>query len=221
MIRALVLYCHPSPESFTAAVRDVVLAKLRAAGAEVRLRDLYTQGFQPVLSRTELQDYPDRQRNRAPVEAEVADLLWCDTLIFIYPTWWYGMPALLKGWLDRVLLPGVAFDLPDRAGGSIRPGLRHISRLGVFTTCGASRLVTWFAGASGKHVLLRGVGLLLDRRRRQVFVALYRMDASTLESRQRHLRRIATRMERLIGRQGAGPIVQSDLTTDRQAPESR
>lgn len=208
-MRALVLYCHPAPGSFTAAIRDVVLARLQAAGAEVRFRDLYAQGFQPALSLAELQGYPDGPRNRAPVEAEVADLLWCDALIFIYPTWWYGLPALLKGWLDRVLLPGVAFHLPDRAGGSIRPGLRHITRLGVFTTCGASRLLTWFAGASGKHMLLRGVGLLMHRRRRQVFVAHYRMDASTAESRQRHLGRVAAGMERLIGRMGTDPVTQA------------
>lgn len=208
-LRALVVYCHPLPDSFTAAIRDVVLARLREAGAEVRLHDLYAEGFQPVLSAVELRGYLDSPQNRSEVEVQVADLLWCDTLIFIYPTWWYGLPALLKGWLDRVLLPDVAFLLPDTAGGSIRPGLRHISRLGVFTTCGASRLLTWVAGAPGKRTLMRGVGLLLNRRRRQVFAALYRMDVSTQESRQRHLRWVDGRMERLIGRHVAGPIPQA------------
>jgi NAD(P)H dehydrogenase (quinone) len=199
-MRALVVYCHPDPASFTAAVRDLVLAKLQAAGAEVRLHDLYATGFHPILSRDEWQGYLDCPANCAPVDAQVADLRWCDTLIFVYPTWWYGLPAILKGWLDRVMLPDVAFLMPDGANQTIRPGLHHISRLGVFTTCGASRWLTWFVGAPGKRTLTRGVGLLLKPRKRSAFAAHYLMDSSTPESRRSHLLRVASRMDKLIGR---------------------
>lgn len=201
-MRALVVYCHPSPHSFTAAVRDRVLAHLRAAGAEVRLTDLYARGFAPVLTRAEWEGYLESPANRAAVAEDVADVMWCDTLIFVYPTWWYGLPALLKGWLDRVLLPDVAFLMPEAPGRSIRPGLRHITRLGVFTTCGASRLVTWFVGAPGKRTLMRGLGILCSPRRRTAFAAHYLMDSSTPESRARHLARVDRAMIRLIG--GAG-----------------
>jgi hypothetical protein len=89
---------------------------------------------------------------------------------------------------------------------TIRPGLQHISRLGVFTTCGASRWLTWFVGAPGKRTLTRGVGLLLKPRKRSVFAAHYLMDSSTPESRQRHLESVAAKMDRLIGRTVPAPI---------------
>lgn len=198
-MRALVVYCHPSGDSFTAAVRDVVLARLAAAGAEVRLCDLYARGFQPVLTPQEWAGYLDEPRNAEPVARDIEDLRWCDTLVFVYPTWWYGLPAMLKGWLDRVLLPGVAFLMPDRDGGVIRPGLTHVTRLGVFTTCGASRWLTWLVGAPGRRTLMRGVGLLCHPRRRTAFAAHYLMDSATPDSRARHLARVAARVDRLAG----------------------
>ena len=199
-MRALVVYSHPAEGSFNAAIRDLVVEKLRGAGAEVRMSDLYAEGFQPVLTTEELTGYLDHPKNRKPVEAHCADIEWCDTLIFVYPTWWYGLPAILKGWLDRVLLPEVAFLMPDGVNKTIRPGLHHITRLGVFTTCGASWWLTRFVGAPGRRQLMRGVGLLLHPRARKVFAAHYLMDSSTPESRSRHLDRVAARMDRLIGR---------------------
>jgi len=198
-MRALVIYCHPHSGSFTAAVRDTVLDKLTAAGAEIRLRDLYADGFQPLLTQAEWQGYLDSPTNRAPVAQGCDDLQWCDTLIFVYPTWWYGLPAMLKGWLDRVMLPDVAFLMPDGVNKTIRPGLTHITRLGVFTTCGASRWLTFFVGAPGKRTLLRGVRLLCAKGCRTTFAAHYLMDSSTDDSRRAHLARVGRAMDKLIG----------------------
>lgn len=199
-MRALVVYCHPDPGSFNAAVRDVVLDKLAGQGAEVRVHDLYAIGFSPVLTGLEWTGYLTCPDNLAPVAAQVADVRWADTLIFIYPTWWYGLPAMLKGWLDRVLLPDVAFLMPDATNTVIRPGLLHIKRLGVFTTCGASRWLTLIVGAPGKRTLLRGVGFLLGPGKRTVFFAHYLMDSSTPSSRAAHLARVGAKMDRLIGK---------------------
>ena len=187
-MRVLIVYCHPNPESFTAAVRDVVRENAKGAGAEVRVLDLYADGFDPVLSRDELETYERAPENAQPVQEHVDAIRWCDTLVFVYPTWWYAHPAMLKGWLDRVLLPGVAFDMPD--GGDIRPTLTHISRLGVFTTCGASRWLTFFIGFPGKRVILRGIRILCAKRCRTAFVAHYLMDSSTPETRARHLDKV-------------------------------
>lgn len=198
-MRALVVFCHPCTESFNAAVRDLVLAKLDAAGAEVRLHDLYRRDFRPALTWSEWKGYLVCPDNQHGVEEEVADVRWCDTLIFIYPTWWYGLPAMLKGWLDRVLLPDVAFLMPDQSSRSIRPALQHITRLGVFTTCGASWLMTRIVGAPGKRTLTRGVGFLCKPGKRTAFAAHYRMDSSTPDSRENHLRRVSRQMDRLIG----------------------
>lgn len=205
-MRALVVYCHPRPDSFNAAVRDLVVAKLKASGAEVRLNDLYLRDFRPVLSPDEWQGYRDCPRNVEPVAGDVADLRWCDTLIFVYPTWWYGLPAMLKGWLDRVLLPDVAFLMPDGRNRTIRPGLQNIERLGIFTTCGAGWLVTQLVGAPGKRTLTRGVGLLCRRGKRMVFAAHYLMDRSTPASRAKHLARVARQMDKLIGRPVPVPL---------------
>jgi NAD(P)H dehydrogenase (quinone) len=199
-MRALVVYCHPRPDSFNGAVRDLVIAKLQAAGAEIRQHDLYAEGFQPILTGQEWSGYLQCPENCGPVQRQVTDLRWCDTLIFVYPTWWYGLPAMLKGWLDRVFLPDVAFLMPDRHNATIRPGLRHITRLGVFTTCGASRWLTALVGAPGKRTLMRGVGFICAPRRKTAFAAHYLMDSSTHDSRQAHLRKVAERMDRLIGR---------------------
>ena len=198
-MRALVVYCHPRETSFTAAVRDVVLRELDRVGAEVRLTDLYARNFDPILSAPEHEGYETCPDNCAPVQSDVDDLRWCDTLIFVYPTWWYGLPAVLKGWLDRVLLPDVAFLMPDATNATIRPGLQHIERLGVFTTCGASWWLTTFVGAPGKRTILRGIGVLCKKPVKKAFAAHYLMDSSTPESRARHLDRVAAKMARFVG----------------------
>ncbi len=195
-MRALVVYCHPNAESFTRAVRDTVLERLQAVGAEIRTADLYAEDFDPSLSATELACYEQHPQNCAPVRTHTDNVKWCNTLIFVYPTWWYSVPAPLKGWLDRVLLPGVAFVMPE--GGDIGPGLTHVTRLGVFTTCGASWRLTQFVGAPGKRMLLRGVRLLCHPRCRTGFVAHYSMDRSTDASRTRHLSRVVRTIDRLM-----------------------
>jgi NAD(P)H dehydrogenase (quinone) len=198
MTRALVVYCHPKEGSFTSAIRDTVLARLAAKGAEVRVTDLYARAFDPTLSLAEWEGYLDTPRNRAVVAGDVADLHWADTLIFVYPTWWYALPAVLKGWLDRTFLPDVAFLMPAGENQTIRPGLTNIKRLGVFTTCGASWWLTAFVGSPGKRMLTRGIGLLCAPRHRTVFAAHYLMDSSTPATRARHLARVAAQTDRLI-----------------------
>lgn len=196
--RALLVYCHPRSGSFTAAVRDVVLAELEAGGAQATVIDLYAERFDPVLSAAALEAYADPDRNRAGVERHVDALLGAEMLIFVYPTWWYGAPAMLKGWLERVLLPGGAFELPDGVGDDVRPALLHVTRLGVFTTGGASWMLTRWIGARGERALLRGVGSLCHPRRRTAFAMHYSMDSSTPTSRARHLARVRRKMRRLL-----------------------
>ncbi|WP_341366794.1 NAD(P)H-dependent oxidoreductase [Yoonia sp. BS5-3] len=195
-MRALVVYAHPRPDSFNAAIRDLVIERLKASGAEIRLIDLYADGFDPVMGQDELGDHFDESKNQTGLEAHVADLKWCDTLVFVYPTWWYGLPAMLKGWLDRALLPGVAFKMPAAPDENIAPGLTHISRLAVFTTCGASWWLTQFVGAPGKRTILRGVRLLCAKGCKTAFAAHYLMDSSTKDSRAAHLEKVARKVDR-------------------------
>lgn len=196
--RALILYAHPTEGSFNAAIRDQMVAQLQTAGVETRVTDLYARKFQPVLTPDEFANYANTPDNRLPVQQEVDDLLWADTLIFIYPTWWYGLPAILKGWLDRVLLPEVAFLMPNDHNTNIRPGLMHIEKLAVFTTCGASRGLTWLIGAPGKRTLLRGVRMLCAKRCKTTYAAHYLMDSSTPTSRTKHLKTVERRLRKLL-----------------------
>ncbi len=198
-MNALIVYCHPNRQSYTHAVKQVVSDRLQQAGAQVQVLDLYDLGFDPGLSAGALEHYDDLNRNQSGVEDSCAALAWCDTLIFVYPTWWHGLPAMLKGWLDRVLVPGVAFHLPSSGqGADIRPGLTHITRLAVFTTHGASWWMTRAIGAPGRRILLRGVRMICAKRCRTAFAAHYRMDQSTPASRSAHLARVDRKLERLL-----------------------
>lgn len=197
-MRVLMIYAHPNPDSFTAAVNAVITERIKNVGAAHRVIDLYADGFDPVLSRHALGAYEDTSINQQGLESYTDHIAWCDTLIFVYPTWWYGLPAILKGWLDRVLLPGVAFELPQSEGENIQPSLTHIKRLAVFTTCGASWWLTRMIGAPGKRTILRGVRLLCAKRCRTAFAAHYLMDSATQPSRTAHLANVSRKMDRFL-----------------------
>src|SRR5690606_10219737 len=98
LMHVLVVHCHPCTESYAAALRDAVIEGLGAAGHEHRLIDLYAAGFDPVMSAEERRLYHEPEINRRPVEDHLDALFWAEALVFIYPTWWYGLPAMLKGW---------------------------------------------------------------------------------------------------------------------------
>jgi NAD(P)H dehydrogenase (quinone) len=113
--RILIVVAHPDPNSFNQAIKEHIVAALKAQNHQVRVRDLYQLGFDPVLSLEELQRY-DSQKGEVPadVKAEQDEILWADHLIFIYPTWWWSMPAVMKGYCDRVFVPGFAFEVVDQ-----------------------------------------------------------------------------------------------------------
>lgn len=198
-MRALIVYCHPSATSFNHAVLDTVLDELSQAGADTRVIDLYAEQFQPALTLDDWTEYEDTSCNTSRIAPHVESLQWCDALIFVYPTWWFGPPAMLKGWLDRVLVPGVAFTMPCAENKRFGHTLKHIRHLGVFTTCGASFWLTKLIGSPGKRILMRGLRALCHERARTSFAAHYRMDFSTPASRARHLERVRLKTRKLIG----------------------
>jgi NAD(P)H dehydrogenase (quinone) len=185
-----VIYAHPVDESFSAGIHRTVVETLIRSGHEVRDLDLYAFGFDPALTPRERIDYHTPGLNEAPVRDHVEDLRWAEALVFLFPTWWYGMPAILKGYLDRVWLPGVAFHLPVD-GGRIQPGLTNIRRLAAVTTHGSP---WWFMKfwmlEPNKAVLFRGLKPLLAPGCRTSWLALGSMDKSTPESRRRFLAKV-------------------------------
>ena len=113
-MRLLVIFCHPSSESYGAALYETACRTLRAAGHELRCHDLYREGFDPVLSTEEWGSYLSDTDSIITKHSErVDELHWAEGLVIIYPTWYYGVPAMLKGWLERVWLPGVTFEISD------------------------------------------------------------------------------------------------------------
>jgi len=95
-MRVLVVYAHPLSDSFAAALRDAVVARLRESGHEVDHCDLYAEGFDPVLTAPERRAYNTATPDLTAVKAHVARLRAAEALVLCFPTWWYGMPAILK-----------------------------------------------------------------------------------------------------------------------------
>jgi putative NADPH-quinone reductase len=195
-MRCLVVYAHPVETSYCAALCARAVDALRGARHEVRLLDLYREGFDPVLSRQERLDYHTPGANEANIKPWIEQLRWAEALVFVYPTWWYGLPAILKGWLDRVWVPGVTFTLPG-GGKPIRGLMDNIVRIVAITTSGSSRLWMALVGNPGRRTILRGVRALCGMRCRTIWLAHYGIDRSTPRSRAAFLERVATRLGRL------------------------
>ncbi len=192
-MRVLVVYCHPCSESFNAAVKDTVLSTLEGAGYDIRLLDLYAQGFDPAMSAEERRGYHEPDSNVQPVAEHVDAINWCEMIVFVYPTWWFGLPAMLKGWFDRVWVPHVTFEMPTERSG-MKPKMQHIRKIAVVTTCGATWLVSKYVGEPGRRTILRGMRALCAKNCRTLYLAHYKMDSSTPESRSRYLAKIRHRL---------------------------
>ena len=194
-MRVLVVYCHPDPHSFTAAVRDTAIAALETSGHETRLVDLYGEDFNPVLGAEERARYHDPGDNEIPVADHLAHIKWAEALVFVYPTWWYGLPAMLKGWLDRVWVPHVTFTLPEN-GQPIRPLMTNIRKIAAISSCGSPRWWMVFVGHPGRRTVLTGIRALCAKRCRTLWLAHYQIDSSTPTTRAAFLERVSRRMSR-------------------------
>ena len=190
-----IVYCHPNPESFTFAVRERAVAALVADGHQVRLTDLYADGFEPAMSLDERLTHQEPQ-HRPDLSDYCDNLRWCDALVFIYPTWWSGEPAMLTGWLDRVLLRGVAWEMTANNTG-ITAQLTNIHRLVTITTHGSSKALNMIEGEAGRRVIGRAVRVLCHRFARTTWLAMYHIDRSSEADRAAFLVRVERRMHRL------------------------
>jgi len=131
---ALVVFAHPLRDSLGRRFADAAMEALSAAH-EVELLDLYARDFDPRLTAAERAAYYDRQHGTASVAEDAAALLRADVLVFAFPTWWFGPPAILKGWIDRVFAPGIAFDHGENYG-PIVPRLQRLRHAAAITTLG-------------------------------------------------------------------------------------
>lgn len=110
----LIIYCNPNPKSLSAAYKDMVVQLTEMSGNNANVRDLYCIGFDPVLKQGDF-DMLKREQVPEDVKIEQEYVEWADLLTFIYPIWWTGMPALLKGYIDRVFTSGFAYEMDEQS----------------------------------------------------------------------------------------------------------
>jgi NAD(P)H dehydrogenase (quinone) len=112
-MRWYVLLAHPNPGSFNHAVCSAFVEGLKECGASYEVNDLYTSGFSPLMAGNDFNQFTEEGELPADVLAEQARVDRADAMALIYPIWWNEAPAILKGWIDRVLSKGWAYDVSE------------------------------------------------------------------------------------------------------------
>ena len=192
-MNALVVYCHPVEGSFCSAMRDAAITGLRAAGHTVNVIDLAAEQFNPVMSTSEWKMYAEGS-GKIPVglERDVSLVKSAEIIVFVYPTWWGGLPAQLKGWIERVMLPGTAFVFNEK--NKVRPGLRNIRRIHIASTFGSPWLYVRFVNDNGRRILARAFRMNTSLRTKVSASSLYAMDTATDASRKSFLLSLEKKM---------------------------
>ena len=170
-MKVLLVFAHPEPQSLSAALRDVAIAQLEADGHEVRLSDLYAMGWKSEIDRADFPSLAPEARLMpaaasrqafneggltADVQAEIDKLLWADALILQFPLWWFAMPAILKGWVDRVYAYGFAYGVGEHSD------KRWGDRYGEGRLSGKRAMLIVTAGGWQQHYGPRGVNGPID-----------------------------------------------------------
>lgn len=193
-MRVHVVFAHPVETSFGATLHRTVVDTLTAVGHQVDDCDLYAENFQPILTREERLNYDDVALNQGPVAAYVERLRAAEALVFVFPTWNYGYPAILKGYFDRVFLPGVAFSvMPD---GSLLGLLSNIGKMAAVTTYGGTRMRAILAGDPPRKLMTRAVVAYTNFKAEMSFHAQYDMNNMTEERGKRFIKQVRLAMAR-------------------------
>jgi NAD(P)H dehydrogenase (quinone) len=139
----LVIFAHPNPKSFGKGIVDTVVKASEEKGATVRVRDLYSIGFDPILKPS---DFVALQSGKVSedIAPEQEHIKWADVITFVYPVWWASFPAILKGYIDRVFSYGFAYESVNGAPTGLLKGKKAL----LFSTTGASNE---FYSANGMH----------------------------------------------------------------------
>jgi NAD(P)H dehydrogenase (quinone) len=171
MSNILIVHAHPEPKSLTSALKDLAVETLTAQGHTVQVSDLYAAGWKAVADRGDFleQAKPDRLSyiaesghafasgtQTADIAAEQQKLLRADAVLLSFPMWWFGMPAILKGWVDRVFAYGFAYGVGPHGGE------RWGDRYGEGVLSGRRAMLTVTIGGREPHYGERGVNGRLD-----------------------------------------------------------
>ncbi len=191
-MRVLVLHAHPVDESFSRSLYRTVVDTLTAKGHQVDGLNLYAEKFDAVLSREERLRYEEVPENQASVQPYVDRLLAAQALVIVHPVWNYGYPAILKGYFDRVFLPGISFLLVD---GKVKPAFKHIRKVAFVTTYGGDRLRTMIMGDPPRRLARRWAWLTFGGWLPPKYLALYDMNNNREPELKQFIARVKAAME--------------------------
>jgi len=195
-MRVVVVLAHPDPNSFNHAIAATATASLTKAGHDVTLLDLYADEFRAAMSPAERLAYHGDRPLLDPMAERHADIVKrAEAFVFIYPTWWSTMPAILKGWLERVMVPGVGFVFDEHH--HVRRGLTRVRRIVGISTYGSPRIYVKAMHDNGRRIVLRALRLNTAVLTRRKWLGLYEMDTRTDEHRAAFLRRVDRTMRSL------------------------
>ena len=191
-MRVVVVFAHPSQQSLTATICRTAVSALVRAGHEAILIDLYADEFVAQMSREERLAYETDSPILDPLVGRyAAEIALAEGLVFIYPTWHGSFPAILKGWFDRVFVPGVGWTLDpitNRASG----GLRATRRLVGVSTYGSPRRHSLRMGDAGRRVIMRNIRFLAPKTAcRGKWLGLYGLDRPDPQ----HIARFLTKVD--------------------------
>lgn len=137
--RCLLVSCHPLDDSLCNHLAARVTQAFAGHPVDIEHLDLYRAGFDAPMSAAERSAYFTDSFDDTALRAHIAQLQRAEILVLVFPTWWFGMPALMKGWFDRVWAPGAAFDHPRGDSGRITPRLDRLRHCLVVTTLSSPR----------------------------------------------------------------------------------
>lgn len=189
----LIISAHPCADSLSHAVVASARQGLERAGHTATVIDLYDIGFRAEMSLPDLQAYRAQAEPPDPmVRAHIELIRTAQVLVFVYPTWWGGPPAVLKGWLERVLVPGVAFRFDER--GRVRPGMTHVRRVVGISTYGSPWLYAKLVTDVGRRMIMRALRLNCGWRTTTTWLGLYSVDTAGPNDRAAFLDRVEHQM---------------------------
>lgn len=190
-----VVYAHPLADSYQASLHNRIVRTLKDRGDEIVDFDLHAMNFNPVMQAEERRGHFDLSQTPEDLRIYIDALKWAEACVFCFPTWWSGMPAILKGYFDRVWRPGIAYEVPPD-GGAIKPLLLNIRRMGVVTTCGSPWWYTeLYMQNPGKKVLLRGLKTMCGSHVKHLYLTRYSVEGISTEKREAFARKVERRFE--------------------------
>jgi NAD(P)H dehydrogenase (quinone) len=195
-MQVLVVLAHPTAGSFNHAIADRACTALRTAGHDVHFLDLYALGFRAAMTSDERAAYHTEAPIVDPMVREHAELVRTSAaIVFVYPTWWSSMPAILKGWLERVFVPGIGFQFNEE--GKVRPALTHVRRLVGISTYGSPWAYVKAVNDNGRRTIMRTIRINTGWSTRTSWLGLYAIDTATASERERFLERVERKMRSL------------------------